>query len=118
MLTPGRAFSVIVQLRRLIVNSSTTGICVTGFTHFGGQCYKVFHEDADKIGHDAAEYQCACRGGYSLAKIETAEENEFVKSLLLGDDAWIGLNDKASQTNYVWADGSSLGSYTNWDTSE
>ena len=80
--------------------------------------YKVFHEDADKIGHDAAEYQCACRGGYSLAKIETAEENEFVKSLLLGDDAWIGLNDKASQTNYVWADGSSLGSYTNWDTSE
>ena len=93
-------------------------MCVTGFTYFGGQCYKVFHEEADKIGHDAAEYQCACRGGYSLAKIETAEENEFVKSLLLGDDAWIGLNDKASQTNYVWADGSSLGSYTNWDTSE
>ena len=65
-----------------------------------------------------AEYQCSCTGGHSLAKIESAEENTFINSILAGEDAWIGLNDKAAEGSYVWSDGSALGTFTNWDTNQ
>ena len=79
------------------------------------QCYKLYTTEVD---HDTAEYQCQCTGGYSLAKIPSAEVNTFVNSLLGGVDAWIGLNDKTTEGTYVWSDSSALGTYTNWDTSQ
>ena len=75
------------------------------------QCYKVFSEE---LSYEEAEYQCHCTGGYSLARIDSAELNTFLSSLVGEQDAWIGLSDKATEGSYVWSDATSLGSYNNW----
>ena len=88
---------------------NTTGICA----HFGGSCYKI---ESSAVTWDEARQQCECSGGFSLATVTSAQENDFIQTLLGAGDAWIGLNDIATQASYVWADGTSLGSYSNWDT--
>ena len=52
----------------------------------------------------------------SLATVTSAQESAFIQQLLEAEaeDAWIGLNDVASQGSYVWADGSSLGAVLEW----
>ena len=49
----------------------------------------------------------------SLAAVTSAQESAFIQQLLEAEaeDAWIGLNDVASQGSYVWADGTSLGAF-------
>ena len=79
------------------------------------QCYKLHSE---KLDHDMAQYQCQCTGGYTLANIPSAEVNTFLTSLVGTEEAWIGLNDKATEGTYVWSDGSALGSYKNWKTNQ
>ena len=70
-----------------------------------------------------------------LAKVESAEENRVVKELLGeallvkisvtchdvtcprhagGEVGWIGLQDFLNNDKFAWADGTSLGNYTNW----
>ena len=83
--------------------------------HLRSQCYKLYTE---KLSWDSAQYECSCTGGHSLAKIESVEENTFVNSLLGGEDAWIGLNDKTTEGSYVWTDGSALGTFKPWDSSQ
>lgn len=55
--------------------------------------------------------------GAQLVKIESAEENDFLKSTYLntsGVTFWIGLNDREQEGEWIWADGSSLGDYVDW----
>ena len=53
-----------------------------------------------------------------MASITSEAENTFVKNLLgSNSDAWIGLNDIATQETYVWSDGTAF-SYTSWDSSQ
>lgn len=64
---------------------------------------------------DAAAF-CSMRG-YHLAKIEDAAEQAFVTMIAASISSqpwWIGLNDSGREGTYVWADGSSLGSYAAW----
>ena len=63
--------------------------------------------------------RAACRSyGYTLATVENADENdrlwELINALLGGADTWHGLNDRASEDNWVWVDGSPA-AYFNWD---
>ena len=55
-----------------------------------------------------------CRSvGGDLISINSAAENAFITSKIMGATAWIGLNDVRSEGVYEWSDGSPL-NYTNW----
>lgn len=78
-----------------------------------GSCYKLFTVPER---WDNARAKCEDLGA-QLVKIESAEENDFLKSTYLnasGVTFWIGLNDQMQEGEWIWADGSSLGDYVNW----
>merc|ERR1712215_516672 len=57
---------------------------------------------------------CTSYGDSGLATISSAAQQEAVNALLGSSDAYIGLNDITTKGVFVWTDGSSLDSYTNW----
>lgn len=58
-----------------------------------------------------------CRSyGYELAAIEDATEDALVDSFIVGaDDLWTSLNDRMTETEFVWTGWGPLGVYTDWD---
>ena len=59
--------------------------------------------------------------GAELVKIESADENEFIKTTVLRTTAsspvayWIGLSDQVKEGEWKWTDGSLLGDKnSNW----
>ena len=59
-----------------------------------------------------ARRDCAGVGGY-LAVMNTASENSYVASKLMGRTAYIGLSDRNVEGQFEWVNGDPL-SYTNW----
>lgn len=63
-----------------------------------------------------AQNKAAELGGH-LATISSQAENDWVLGFVTGNgqpaDYWIGLNDKASEGNFVWTNGAPV-VYTNW----
>jgi hypothetical protein len=60
--------------------------------------------------------------GWSLVSIASAEENDFIKSLLSSSLAershfWLGATDQVSEGSFQWIDGTSW-SFTNWSSGE
>lgn len=49
--------------------------------------------------------------------IHSAQENEFVRSLLGNRDVFVGFSDSDVEATFVWVDGSTV-TYTNWEASE
>jgi len=52
-----------------------------------------------------------------LVKIESSEENDFIKIKYLtgaGAHYWIGLSDSEEEGTWKWSDGTGLTGYTNW----
>lgn len=49
-------------------------------------------------------------------KIESVEENSFIKSQYLSSkvDYWIGLSDSIEEGDWNWVDGTNSTGYTNW----
>ena len=80
----------------------------------GSSCYRHFSDT--KTWNDA-EADCVIEGGH-LVSIESLNENNVVYNLRgtgtsLGDDIWIGLNDKAVENSFVWSDGT-VSPYRYW----
>jgi len=65
-----------------------------------------------------ASTQCLANGYARLATIKSAAENAAVAGIPgLTENSYIGLSDTATEGTFMWTDGSALGSYTNWVTS-
>jgi len=68
----------------------------------------------DNLTWEDAEAQAQYWGGH-LASVPNAAANGFIATTFGG--GWIGFNDKASEGNFVWANGDPV-TYTNWNAGE
>merc|ERR1712168_654203 len=57
---------------------------------------------------------CISYGDSGLAKISSQSQQDTITALIGSARAYIGLNDLDNEGTFVWTDGSSLDSYTNW----
>ena len=83
------------------------------FLASSGQCYRYFNTKAD---YAAALLKCQDLLG-TLAMPTTAEENAILEQVKpSGSKCWIGLSDRRSNGDFVWADGAPLlgNSWSNW----
>lgn len=81
--------------------------CESGFTDYGGTCYK-FHKDAQTWSN--ANAQCVKEFAV-LPAIGSRGENEFFKQGLLKDQkgfTWLGFNDRLAESMYMAVDGSQI----------
>ncbi|MDX2146747.1 MAG: lectin-like protein [Planctomycetota bacterium] len=96
--------------------SFSSGI-LTGPVPFGASEYYL----ASALRWDDARAIAQSLGG-DLAAIASFEENEFLRSSVLGFDGqdrrgWIGFNDAAVEGTFVWSNGEAVG-FTNWNSGE
>jgi hypothetical protein len=87
--------------------------CGSGEIRWGASCY-FFSADAETW--DDAQDRCRDRGtGWDLVALNSEAEDTFVRSQSdPGLDLQIGFNDKATEGNHVWSNGSCR-AYKHWD---
>ena len=71
-------------------------------------CYKLF--TSNKTWENAKE-ECE-KWNARLVKVESSEENDFIKTEVLPSDEnenyWIGLSDPHKENDWMWTDGTQL----------
>ena len=88
-------------------------LCTADWTEFGGACFSL---QSSKLEWNASKAACGqLRSGSELASIHSEEENNFVKTLLSSQGAFIGLEHTGSALDYDfrWLDGTPL-DFTHW----
>ena len=104
-------FMSLVFLFLLFLNSA----CQQGWIGNGTSCYKL--STSNKTWKNAKK-ECEKWNG-RLVKVESSEENDFIKTELLPTkygNYWIGLSDSDNEGDWMWTDGTQLDSdgYKNW----
>jgi len=91
-------------------------VCPCDVAEYGGHAYLYC---AEERGWEDARVRCEWFG-YDLAVVEDADEDAFVYAQLAArtlDDAWIGLNDRATEGVWQWV-GLAPFVYDHWDEGE
>ena len=102
----------LVFLLLLFLNSA----CQQGWIGNGKSCYKLFTSSKT---WENAKKECE-KWHAGLVKVESREENDFIKTKLLPTDKeenyWIGLSDSDNENDWKWTDGTrlDLDGYKNW----
>ncbi|XP_026010643.1 lactose-binding lectin l-2-like [Astatotilapia calliptera] len=92
--------------------------CPSGWTWFGGRCFIV--NSSMKTWTDA-ESSCQTLGG-NLASFHSTAEYTFIRELTRTaagsySTAWVGGNDRETETMWMWSDGSQF-DFPNWAKGE
>ena len=109
-------FMFLVFLLLLFLNSA----CQQGWIGHGTSSYKL--GTSSKTWENAKKECEQCQPG--LVKVDSSEENDFIKTLLLPTDeevnCWIGLSDSENEGDWMWTDGTQLDSdgYKNWGNNQ
>ena len=101
----------LVFLLLLFLNSA----CQQGWIGHGTSCYKLVTPSKT---WENAKKECEKRHA-RLVKVESREENDFIKTELLPTEYgnyWIGLSESDNEGDWMWTDGTQLDSdgYKNW----
>ncbi|WP_414837741.1 DUF2341 domain-containing protein [Candidatus Nanosalina sp. VS9-1] len=96
---------------QLNVSFKALGDCPSGWTRIDEVCYN--ESESTQSWTNGVDY-CKAQGGH-IVTINDAEENDAINQEF-GGDLWIGYNDRASEGNFEWENGSS--SYVNWGSNE
>ena len=105
-------FMFLVFLLLLFLNSASQQEWIGN----GTSCYKLVKSSKT---WENAKKECE-KWDARLVKIDSREENDFIKTELLPTDKdgnyWIGLSDSDNEGNWTWTDGTQLDSdgYKNW----
>jgi len=89
------------------------GACPSCATETDGERQYLLCED--ELAWMDARAECSAVG-YELVSIGSEDEDDFVDlyaGLLLLDEWWLGLNDRATEGTFVWASGEPV-TYTDW----
>ena len=91
--------------------------CPAGWHSFQTSCY---HLPVGKKSWYSAKLECSSNNGAQLVKIDSSEENDFIKTTFLADGAgyWIGLTDEETEGIWKWSDGSILAGFQKWHESQ
>merc|ERR1711928_274045 len=79
-------------------------------TH-GTKCYIL---RSGQTSWSDASALCRSNGDDRLAVITSANQNTAVQGLIGSTNAYIGLSDTATEGTFLWTDGSTASSYSNW----
>jgi len=87
--------------------------CQSDEVRWGSSCY-FFSNDV--LTWDSAETRCRGRGaGWHLVALNSPAENSWVRGETnAAEDVQIGLNDKATEADHLWSNGTCRG-FSNWD---
>ena len=105
-------FMFLVFLLLLFLNSA----CQQGWIGNGTSCYKLVKPSNT---WENATKECK-KLNARLVKVDSREENDFIKTELLPTHIdggyWIGLSDSDNEGDWMWTDGTQLDSdgYKNW----
>lgn len=80
---------------------------------YNGTYYYASNSGATWTG---ASTLCSSNGGW-LSTISSAQEQQYILSLLPGQSQWIGFTDQAQEGNFQWVTGQPI-TYTNWGGGE
>ncbi|XP_042912775.1 macrophage mannose receptor 1 isoform X1 [Parasteatoda tepidariorum] len=89
--------------------------CDKGWYPFEDKCYRTGGTQELKLSWDRASERCKELGG-KLASIHSKELSDFLTAFILMNvehTAWIGLNDRGTESHYKWEDGTEL-DFINW----
>ncbi|XP_053559028.1 C-type lectin domain family 4 member E-like isoform X2 [Bombina bombina] len=81
-------------------------ICPAGWLMKDASCYFV---SSQKMSWNSAQEDCISRQS-NLLVINSESEQIFMSNTLSSENFWMGLNDIASESNFMWVDGSPLDS--------
>lgn len=101
------------------VSSAYNGTDQSEWRCAGSKCFKYYHNQL--VWKDALTRCKQIHSSANLASIASDGENNLVRSLLLSENAWIGLNDLWEAGLYCWNDckgSTNEASYTNWGSGE
>ncbi|XP_062600998.1 fibropellin-1-like [Saccostrea cucullata] len=84
------------------------------WTLYGNSCFNC---RGDKRTWQNARADCHLEGA-DLVSITNAGIQGFVQNFCSFQQSWIGFNDIQRENNFIWLDGSKLGSFTNWNPGE
>ena len=99
------------DVSRFIIRINNCTLYSVGWNwKFGKSTYYWSKEQRLKSTWDSARISCQLLGKAShLVKIETKEENDYLKKQFGGYDSWIGLSDVEREGTFRWVDGSLVG---------
>ncbi|MEZ4933725.1 MAG: SdrD B-like domain-containing protein [Saprospiraceae bacterium] len=83
---------------------------------FNGSKY-FCSNDNNNNWNEAMATNAATQYGGHLVVVNSAEENEFLRSKIMASRVWIGFTDEASEGNFKWVNGDPV-TYTNWSYGE
>uniref|UniRef100_UPI00402BC718 C-type lectin domain family 2 member D-like isoform X2 n=1 Tax=Arvicanthis niloticus TaxID=61156 RepID=UPI00402BC718 len=89
------------------IKNNTYAACPSNWTGFGNKCFYISEYSSNwTFSRDFCMKQ-----GAQLARIDSQEELDFLRSYKGGTDCWIGLHRESSEHPWRWTDNTE---YNNW----